>query len=404
MAKVTIRMKPITGNKQTLYLDYYPPIPHPVTGKQTRREFLKLFLFDETEHTEQTYLDKEAKQQRRFVPVLDRNGKEKKVRLNEFDKKHNKETLSLAEAIKAQRQLAVQRGAYGFLSNEKENTDFVGYFEKVAKKRSGSNSDNWLSALHFLKDFTEGALIRFKDVDESFCNDFKEYLLTALSRKSKKASLAQNSAVSYFNKFKATLKQAYKDGYLETDLNQRIETIKQDETQRQYLSFDELQTLANTPCPEPVLKQASLFSALTGLRFSDIHKLLWSEIHFDRVEGYNIRFRQKKTKGMETLPISEQAAALLGERGNNAEPVFKELKYSHTQTDLPKWLKSAGITKNLTFHGFRHTYATLLISNKVDLYTVSKMLGHREIKTTQVYAKIIDKQKREAANTIKLEL
>jgi len=107
---------------------------------------------------------------------------------------------------------------------------------------------------------------------------------------------------------------------------------------------------------------------------------------------------------METLPISEQAAALLGERGEGVEPVFKELKYSHTQTDLPKWLKSAGITKNLTFHGFRHTYATLLISNKVDLYTVSKMLGHREIKTTQVYAKIIDKQKREAANTIKLEL
>ena len=104
MAKVTIRMKPITGNKQTLYLDYYPPIPHPVTGKQTRREFLKLFLFDETEHKEQTYLDQEGKQQRRFVPVLDRNGKENKVRLNEFDKKHNKETLSLAEAIKAQRQ------------------------------------------------------------------------------------------------------------------------------------------------------------------------------------------------------------------------------------------------------------------------------------------------------------
>lgn len=110
MAKVTIRMKPITSNRQTLYLDYYPPIPHPVTGKQTRREFLKLFLFDEIEHKEHTYLDKQGKEQRRFVPVLDRNGKEKKVRLNEWDKRHNKETLALAGAIRAQRQLAVQRG------------------------------------------------------------------------------------------------------------------------------------------------------------------------------------------------------------------------------------------------------------------------------------------------------
>lgn len=402
MAKVTIRTKPITDNRQSIYLDYYPPIPHPVTGKSTRREFLKLFLFNEIEHKEQTYLDNQGKEQRRFVPVLDRNGKEKRVKLSEWDKRHNKETFALAEAIKAQRQLAVQRGMYGFLSNEKENTDFVGYFEKLAKKRSGSNSGNWLSALYFLKDFTEGALIRFKDLNEGFCNEFKTYLLTANSRKSKKAGLSQNSAVSYFNKLKATLKQAYKDGYLEADLNKRIETIKPGETERPYLSFDELQALAKATCPEPVLKQAGLFSALTGLRFSDIHKLIWSEVYFDSTEGYYIRFRQKKTKGVETLPISEQAAALLGERSNGAEAVFTGLKYAQTQTDLPKWLKSAGINKKFTFHGFRHTYATLLISNKVDLYTVSKMLGHREIKTTQVYAKIIDNKKREAADSIRL--
>ena len=182
-------MKPITGNRQTLYLDYYPPIPHPTTGKQTRREFLKLFLFDEVKHEEQLYIDENGNTQRRIVPALDKNKKEKRVSLKEVDKKHNKETLALAESIRATRQLAVQRGNYGFLSDEKTNADFVAYFESLAKKRSGSNSDNWQSALHFLKDFTEGSLIRFKDLNESFCNDFKEYLSTTPAVKAKRQNL-----------------------------------------------------------------------------------------------------------------------------------------------------------------------------------------------------------------------
>lgn len=403
MTKVTLRQKPITGNRQTLYLDYYPPIPNPETGKQTRREFLKLFLHDEVEHEEQTYSDKDGKSQRRIVPVLDKQGREKKVRLNELDKKHNKDTFALAEAIKAQRQLAVQKGNYGFLSDAKRNTDFVQYFEALSSKRKGSNSDNWTSALLYLKSFTNNAAKPFKDLNETFCNDFKQYLLNAPSRKSKKVTLSQNSAVSYFNKMKAALKQAYKDGYLETDLNSRIEMIRPAETERQYLTLDELQKLAATPCQVPVLKQAALFSSLTGLRISDLQKLVWGEVQYDTIEGYYIRFRQQKTKGTETLPISEQVFELLGERGEAVEKVFTGLEYSLTQSVLPKWLKDAGINKAFTFHGFRHTYATLQISLGTDLYTVSKMLGHREIKTTQIYAKIIDRQKREAANKIKLK-
>lgn len=372
MSKVTLRKKPISGGRQTLYLDYYPAIPHPTTGKFTRREFLKLYVNDK--------------------PKL------------EIDKRHNKETISLAEVIRAQRQLAVQKGNYGFLSDEKQNTSFIQYFESLARKRAGSNSENWVSAMQYLKEFAEGRLIRFKDLTEEFCNDFKDYLLTAPSRKSSKVTLAQNSALSYFNKFKASLKQAYKEGYLESDLNKRIDGIKQAETEREYLTFEELQSLAITECAMPVLKQAALFSALTGLRFSDIEKLRWNEIHYSNSEGYFIRFRQQKTKGTETLPISEQAFELLGKKGQPDEKVFISLEYSYTQKYLPKWLTNAGITKECTFHSFRHTYATLQLSFGTDLYTVSKMLGHRELKTTQVYAKIIDKQKREAAGRIKLNL
>jgi integrase len=153
------------------------------------------------------------------------------------------------------------------------------------------------------------------------------------------------------------------------------------------------------------LKKAALFSALTGLRFSDIEKLVWGELEYIEGSGYFIRFKQQKTKGFERMPISEQAYKLLGEVKEAKDKVFEGLKYSaYINTHLLKWIVKAGITKAITFHCFRHTYATLQLSMGTDFYTVSKMLGHREIKTTQIYAKIIDKTKREAANKIILDL
>lgn len=372
MTRITLRMKSISSNRKSLYLDFYPPIPHPNNGRLTRREFLELYILEK--------------------PKTD------------FDRTSNNETLQLAESVRARRQLSIQKGYYGFLSDEKANTDFVKYFHSLALKRSGSNSDNWFSALHHLENFTKGVPVFFKNLTESFCNEFREYLLSAPQRKSKSLKLSRNSALSYFNKFKTVLKKAHQDGFLESDLNGRVKCIKQEETERQFLTLDELQTLAKTDCNNKVLKNASLFSALTGLRFSDIKKLTCSEVHYDQTTGYYIRFRQQKTKGVETLPIPEQAFNLIGEKGKDGELAFGGFKYSFIQTELPKWIKRAGINKHITFHCFRHTYATLQISLGTDIYTVSKMLGHRELKTTQVYAKIIDQTKRDAAGKIKLDL
>ncbi|WP_423147982.1 tyrosine-type recombinase/integrase [Rubrolithibacter danxiaensis] len=95
---------------------------------------------------------------------------------------------------------------------------------------------------------------------------------------------------------------------------------------------------------------------------------------------------------------------MLGERRPAEQKVFKGLTYSQVKPALVKWLADAGITKNITFHSFRHTYATLQLSSGTDIYTVSKMLGHRNVKTTQIYTKVIDDKKKEAANRIKLNL
>ena len=133
--------------------------------------------------------------------------------------------------------------------------------------------------------------------------------------------------------------------------------------------------------------------------------MVWGEVQYSEMEGYFLQFRQKKTKGVEVLPISEQAYNLLGEPKEPAEQVFKGLIYSaYLNVHLKQWILIAGITKDITFHCFRHTFATLQLSFGTDIYTVSKMLGHRELKTTQIYAKIVDDTKRKAADKIKLDM
>jgi integrase len=408
--KVKLRTKAISGSRQSLYLDFYPAIKHRETGEQTRREFLNLFLMDETEHETLFYIDGKGKTQKKIVPVKDKKGQPKKVKLNPTDKQHNKETLLLAEQIRQKRdnQLNKPEIYTGYEREQlriKENGElnFIEYFKKLADKRKASNYDNWVSASHYLIKFTNGNL-KFSELNETFCNDFKEYLLTVKSNKSYKANLSQNSVVSYFNKVKAAMKQAYKDGYLQTDLNAKIEAVKQAETRRNFLTIEELNSLVKTECTIPVLKQAALFSALTGLRFSDIQKLVWGEIEFIKDNGYFLKFKQQKTDGIEMMPISEQAFNLLGKRKEPTEKVFEGLIYSAwVNLHLTKWLFKAGITKDITFHCFRHTFATLQLSMGTDIYTVSKMLGHRDLKTTQVYAKIISQTKRDAANKIKLD-
>ena len=382
--KVSLRQKKISKGRKSLYLDFYPPIPHPKTGKPTRREFLGMYIYEKPK-----------------TPI---------------EKKDNKETLVLAENILQKRKNLLNKPEI-YSQYEKEQLRlkelgkqcFIEYFTKLTNKRKASNHDNWISALNYLKAFTNGTL-KFAHLNQKFLEDFKEYLLTTKSNRSNKTTLSQNSAASYFNKVKAALKQAYKDGILQTDLNSKVKPIKTAETRREYLTLDELNKLAKKDCNNPLLKRAALFSALTGLRFSDIQKMVWSELEYINGQGYFLNFNQKKTKGVEVLPISEQAYSFTDGTKNPKDMqqdnlVFEGLKYSaYHNKHLFQWIGAAGITKNITFHSFRHTFATLQLYNGTDIYTVSKMLGHKDLKTTQIYAKIVDEAKRTAANKIKLDL
>ncbi len=122
---------------------------------------------------------------------------------------------------------------------------FLDYYKQIARKRKGSNYDNWMAAYQYLETFVDKGL-KFANLNEKLINEFKEYLLTTQSYKRKNTKLSQNTALAYFNKVKATLKQAFKDGYLQYDLNGRIPSIKEAETRREYLTLTELNKLVKT--------------------------------------------------------------------------------------------------------------------------------------------------------------
>ena len=114
-----------------------------------------------------------------------------------------------------------------------------------------------------------------------------------------------------------------------------------------------------------VLKRASLFSCLTGLRISYILNLRWEDFTLAPDQGSCIRIRTQKTSTEATLPISYESYELCGEASSGK--VFKGLQRSMINYPLKKWIKQAGITKHITFHCFRHSYAVIQISLGTDI-------------------------------------
>lgn len=367
--------KQTSKGKVSLYLEYYKGTTKTSEGKikpVRDYEYLNLYLVDNPKTT--------------------------------IDKDQNRKTLELAKTIKAKRELEIKNGQYGFTPDFKVKAVFLDYFNSETDKRINSrgNSGNWKSALKHLTDYISADYhpgLAFSEIDQRFCNGFKTYLLER-ARTSARQPLSSSSQNSYYAKFKACLKQAVKDGIIQRNPSEGIVLPRITSHKREYLTFEDLQKLAKTPCRYESLKKAFLFSCLSGLRWSDIQKLLWKEVQ-EFGGGWRVVFHQQKTKGLQYLDISQQARELLGEQGAQEERVFVGLKYStYLNTALTQWMLRAGITKDITFHCARHTYAVLQLSFGTDIFTLSKMLGHQEIKTTMIYSQIIDQKRIEAANRI----
>lgn len=364
VTKVKLRKRLLPSGKITLYLDYYPAVRDPKTNKMSRREYLGIYLVNKPRTAE--------------------------------DRDMNKEKLIAAEGIRAQRELSILHGDLGFIDHDTPKQDFLAYYHE----HLAGHDQKWIRVYdHFMK-YCEGSC-KMEDITVEFCNGFRDYLLEANQLKHEKRKLSQNSAAGYWSTFRGFLAIAYKDHKIKDNVNEELDSIDTTDTHREYLTMEELQALADTPCVSDVLRRASLFSCLTGLRFGDIRDLTWDNISNYPDGGRCIRLTTNKTDTDASLPITDEALELCGKPGKGI--IFKGLTYALVQRELEGWLEDAGIDKHITFHCFRHTYATLLLSSGTDIYVVSKMLTHKNVGTTQIYTEVMDKDKRKAAEGLKIK-
>jgi integrase len=142
----------------------------------------------------------------------------------------------------------------------------------------------------------------FSKIDNRLAEEFKTFLLSAPCGGNRTGTIARNIAATYFSVFKAALKQAFVDGYLTVNLSAKIKGIQDQESCREFLTAEELNTLVATSCDQPMLKNAALFSALTGLRHCDIQKMRWKEIQIDG-DQVRLNFTQQKQKALNICPF-----------------------------------------------------------------------------------------------------
>lgn len=405
--KVSVKLrKSEYAEEWYVYLEAYPVFKPGFTKVIREREYLNRIIT--TPIWDKTRTARTTETKKTYKPKRDANG------IIQCRSTADQEVCIYADNVRKLRQrefdnhaLYTDREEELAEQQQKSQCNFIEYFEKLIsdrqKKASYSITVNWKRVCELFKKFAKTDIVAFSQINMKLIEDFKKFLLEAPRDGNKKGEISQNTAANYFGTFKTVLKKAFVDGYLTIDLSAKTKGIRGLDSRRETLTIDEINLLVNTPCDKPIVKQGAFFSLLTGLRHCDVKKLKWGELQ--KVgDKYRLNFTQQKTKGVEYMPISEQAYKLCGEPKNPEQLVFAELPdITKISPSLKKWIKDAGINRNITFHCFRHTFATLQLTNGTDIYTVSKMLGHTDIKTTQIYAHIVDQKKEAAANAIVIE-
>lgn len=272
---VSLLRRPITNGRLSLYLDFYPAIRNPETMKMTRREYLGIFA---------------------------------KPR-NDAEREFNRSMIERAEAIRCMRVTSLINEKFDFLDHEKMKSDFLAYY----KKKCRGQDQKWDIVYKHFFNFVQGHCT-CGEVTVDLCKKFREYLLGANQLRLTHLKISKNSSAGYYSTFRGFLNIAYREKMIKENVNDFLEKIETDDVRKEFLTSEELKKLAATPCDIPVLKQASLFSCLTGLRISDILNLAWDDIQLAPDLGYCVRIRIQKTDTETMLPISDEALQLCCER------------------------------------------------------------------------------------------
>lgn len=365
---VTLRTKCIANGRQSFYLDIYKD------GKRSY-EFLKLYLVPET--------DKETMMQ-------------------------NKHAEQAARAIRSRRELDIILGKGGISKNDDGGKtrllDWLETYRKEAEKTGQSRS----VALNVKKmakhiEVYKGKDTKLADIDEDWCVGFIDYLAKAPARKGtmRKKPLAHSTASLYFSIFAAALKMATRRKLIPTNPAINLEPrarkpIRAEMSSRPYLTIDEVKAMIATECRYEQVKRAFLFACFTGLRISDILNLKWKNVTVRNGNYYVSIVMQKTRRALPEMKLNKQALKWMPEQRGTGHVFALPNNGRNINLYIKRWAKDAGIEKEICFHVSRHTFATMELTLGADLYVVSKLLGHSNIGTTQVYADIVNKRRDEA--------
>ena len=361
---VTLRTRKCKNGMLSYYLDYYPAFRDKETMQTIRHESLHIYIYEKPK--------------------------------NNIERALNRNLTEKAEMIRCMRYESIVNERFGLYDKAHKKESFLAYFKKLCAK----NNQKWdYVYLHFY-DYVNGTCT-FEEVDVPLCKGFCEYLLDEAVNRRTKEPLSQNSVSGYWSTFRGMLRIAYRDKQIPDNINEFLDKVKTVESPKEVLTLEELYRLYTTSSENELIKRAALFSCLTGLRFSDVQALQWKNVCAYADGGKYLDFISIKTEKQNIVPINKDVEKLMGTPGSGF--VFKGLKYEMTQQPMKDWLANAKIQKHITFHCFRHTYASLQVELGTDIYTVQRILAHSNVATTEIYARHAEPKKREAAQKLTIK-
>ena len=295
------------------------------------------------------------------------------------DKATAKETMRLADILRAKREQQLVAGEFGLQDIVAGKQGLVEYAAKLASTQDKKNP--LPKSIHYLKEYA--GTITLGGITPTWLTGYRDFLLH-------QEALGEATASKYLSVLKTVIHQAIRDRLIIRDPCEGVKGIKVPEAMTQHLTFPEIERLAKTPMGGELgadIKKAFLFACFTGLRISDLRGLKWGNIERDPLA---LRKIQQKTKAIVKIPLAATAWTIIDDKKihHADESVFPRLTTkTNTNLYLVEWARKAGIEKQLGWHVARRSFGTLALQKGADLKTVSKLLGHTDLKHTDKYLK-----------------
>lgn len=273
------------------------------------------------------------------------------------------------------------------ISLKKNKIEIEDVILKRCKKNRIRTQRGDFALLNHLKSFY-GDNLYINTINAKFCVEFTSYLIDNVKIK-------VNSAKTYLQKLHAILEYALSLDYIEVNPMPPLNKLlpKYIAKEKEYLTIDEIQTLQKSTCRHEISKLAFLFACYTGLRLSDVETLKWDNIH-KHGNYLMITKIQIKTNNEVRIPLSRHAIEILDyikmKNYSNNNIIFDMYSRSTTYKDLNELAINAKLKKHITFHVSRISFVTLSVSAGISIFVISKLCGHTNIKTTQIYTRMTD--------------